>query len=355
MDQDSLILKLFLLPLLFCRSAFSQIEPCSTRACDSLVVKSILESAGADPSRNFLFPGERVTQLDLSGLGITSLPAEIGKLDSLKSLSLRRNELAELPSTMAQLTNLDVVFLDHNRFTALPPVVRNWTQIKQFRLNHNRLKSVSADLGQMTNLYELWLDSNELTALPPEIGNLEKTLQRLDVSHNALETLPDGFGRLAKLLVILLNDNRIKVLPRSIVALKPNGVVLGNNRLCEVPDTIRTWIDKYVIAFNGFEKNWMESQRLDDEHNCDGTLGIFPERHTGRDSRYSIEVSTGRIVLTGSANFSCSLFDLNGVKVFQSHHPSKRSEFGFPMEKSGVYFVHFESANGIYTQKLVVP
>ena len=372
------------LPLLVGSPVAAQVEPCSNWACDSMVVRTILDANGLDRTvYNVTEGANRVTNLYLDGLDLTSLPAAIGRLDSLRnldlgenqltdlppeigelraltSLNLNHNKLTGLPSTMGQLANLDVVFLDHNHFAALPPVIGKWTLVKQFRANHNRLKSVPAALGEMSGLYELWLDSNELAALPPEIGKLEQKLQRLDVSHNALETLPDDFGRLAKMLVIILNNNRIKRLPLSMVGLKPNGIILHDNRLCDVPDTMRTWIDKHVLAFNGTGKKWMESQRLDDDHACDGTVGTSAVGSAHRASRFSIDASAERIVLSGSLPFSCAIYDWNGVRVFQSRSLSerleiKRQEPGLPAVKKGVYIVRFKSADGIHMQKLMIP
>ncbi|MDZ8083250.1 MAG: leucine-rich repeat domain-containing protein, partial [Nostoc sp. DcaGUA01] len=47
---------------------------------------------------------DKVTQLDLSGKGLTALPAEIGQLSKLQTLDLRRNQLSSLPGEIGQLT-----------------------------------------------------------------------------------------------------------------------------------------------------------------------------------------------------------------------------------------------------------
>ncbi|MBN3885676.1 MAG: leucine-rich repeat domain-containing protein, partial [Nostoc sp. JL34] len=40
---------------------------------------------------------DKVTELDLSGTGLTTLPPEFGQLTNLRSLYLRSNQLSSLP------------------------------------------------------------------------------------------------------------------------------------------------------------------------------------------------------------------------------------------------------------------
>jgi hypothetical protein len=80
--------------------------------------------------------------LDLKGLGLTALPAELGQLTNLERLDVSDNRLTALPAEVGQLTNLRELNLWSNRLTALP-----------------------AELGQLTNLRELNLWSNQLTAV----------------------------------------------------------------------------------------------------------------------------------------------------------------------------------------------
>ncbi|HEX7635330.1 MAG TPA: hypothetical protein VF427_08640, partial [Noviherbaspirillum sp.] len=51
------------------------------------------------------------TALDLSGLGLTRLPPEIGQLTALTRLNLGGNQLSTLPTEIGQLTALTSLYL----------------------------------------------------------------------------------------------------------------------------------------------------------------------------------------------------------------------------------------------------
>jgi len=89
------------------------------------------------------------TQLDLSNLGLTELPPEIGHLSSLQALSMFDNQLTILPPEIGQLSNLRALYVVRNRLSALPP-----------------------EIGQLSELCLLDLRDNNLRYLPPTISNL---------------------------------------------------------------------------------------------------------------------------------------------------------------------------------------
>ncbi len=103
---------------------------------------------------------EGVTELDLSGQGLTSLPPEIGSLSRLEVLDLAENQLTTVPRELGQLANLRHLNLSGNQLTAVP-----------------------VELGQLANLTHLSLHGNRLTAVPPELGRLAK-LRVLEVGDN---------------------------------------------------------------------------------------------------------------------------------------------------------------------------
>lgn len=100
--------------------------------------------------------------LDLSGQGLTKVPADVFERTALEELDLSNNTLeGALQAEVRYLQNLKVLNLSNNAFTGVP-----------------------AEIGQLKKLEVLNLANNKLTGLPYELGNLSN-LKVLDLSGNA--------------------------------------------------------------------------------------------------------------------------------------------------------------------------
>lgn len=107
-------------------------------------------------------PVVKGVNLDLSGRGLTEIPASVFSQTNLETLNLSNNALTNAPqSQIGQLKNLKSLDLSENALTGLP-----------------------AELGQLKNLETLNVSNNRLTGLPMELGNLTQ-LKVLDVTGNA--------------------------------------------------------------------------------------------------------------------------------------------------------------------------
>jgi Leucine-rich repeat (LRR) protein len=56
----------------------------------------------------------------LNGNRISSIPEELGRLDSLEELNLSENSIEEIPMSIAQMGSLRILKLQNNRLTRLP-------------------------------------------------------------------------------------------------------------------------------------------------------------------------------------------------------------------------------------------
>jgi len=134
------------------------------------------------------------TYLDLSGMGLTHLPPEIGQLTALTELHLGANQLATLPPEIGQLTALTVLFLHSNQLASLPPEIGQLTALTELYLDSNQLASLPPEIGQLTALAALSLGSNQLASLSPEMSQLS-ALTRLYLHGNPkLGLLPPILG-----------------------------------------------------------------------------------------------------------------------------------------------------------------
>ena len=106
-----------------------------------------------------------------SGNQLTSLPAEIGQLTSLRELDLGGNQLTSVPAEIGLLTSLVKLFLGGNQLTSLPAEIGQLTSLEVVPRD-NQLTSLPAEIGQLTSLRVLDLSGNQLTSVPAEIGQL---------------------------------------------------------------------------------------------------------------------------------------------------------------------------------------
>jgi len=95
---------------------------------------------------------EKLTQLDLSGLGLEELPPEIGKCTQLETLVLGKvekgewvdgkltpklitNHLSALPEELRSLVNLRSIDLSGNPFGKIPELLLEIKQLESLNLN----------------------------------------------------------------------------------------------------------------------------------------------------------------------------------------------------------------------------
>ena len=156
--------------------------------------------------------------LNLEGLQLTSIPPEIGYLQSLKTLLLQNNQIRDLPREIGQLYSLEALFLAGNQLFLLPPEIGDLQSLQVFDLNGNGLLSLHREIGQLVRLKQFFLRSNLLNNLPPEIGQLQN-LQELYMGKNWLNELPSEIGQLRHLKILELNNNHLRSLPAEVFAL----------------------------------------------------------------------------------------------------------------------------------------
>ncbi|MEW6469482.1 MAG: leucine-rich repeat domain-containing protein [Bacteroidota bacterium] len=70
---------------------------------------------------------------------ISSVPADIGKMQSLEKLDLSGNQLTTLPAQIGQLENLEKLILDNNPIESLPKELGNCKKLKSLSLKGTKL------------------------------------------------------------------------------------------------------------------------------------------------------------------------------------------------------------------------
>jgi hypothetical protein len=134
-----------------------------------------------------LLPQIRVISLRFHAL--PKLPAAIGSLRNLESLTLFQTELSELPEEIGMCRKLRDVSIAQSKLANLPASLFRLPCIESLNLRRNGLTSIPDDIGNLASLRELVLNANPLTSLPEAIGRLTK-LEVLGVACYKLESLP---------------------------------------------------------------------------------------------------------------------------------------------------------------------
>jgi Leucine-rich repeat (LRR) protein len=188
---------------------------CKFQSCE--VVSLVLESynlKGTLPP-GFFVPLISLTNLDVSSsLGLVgSIPAEIGSLSQLRSLSLSINQLTGvIPSEIGSLSQLSSMYLQDNQLTGvIPPEIRSLSHLDLLSLSINQLTgTIPSEIGSLSHLNSLSLSINQLTGtIPSEIGSLSQ-LRSLSLSINQLTgTIPSEIRSLSHLGSLYLYNNQL--------------------------------------------------------------------------------------------------------------------------------------------------
>jgi leucine-rich repeat protein SHOC2 len=128
---------------------------------------------------------DRSTHLDLYQYQLANLPETIGNLTDLVSLRLVENRLTSLPDSIGNLTKLRELRLYKNQLRNLPASIANLQHLTWLSLSLNRLTVFPESITGLTNLTGLLLNGNQMVVLPASISKLTN-LTYLDITGNPL-------------------------------------------------------------------------------------------------------------------------------------------------------------------------
>ncbi|KAM5147832.1 leucine-rich repeat-containing protein 40 [Mantella aurantiaca] len=181
-------------------------------------------------------------QLNLSGRGLTEVPASVWRINvdtpeeahsnvqfegadrwweqtDLTKLILANNKLQSLSQDIRLLPALVVLDVHDNQLSELPSVIGELVNLQRLNISHNKLKSLPEELAELQNLKNLLLHHNQLEEAPDSMGRLN-ALEELDLSNNSLRSISSGLGSLTYLTRLNLSNNKLKALPPEISRMK---------------------------------------------------------------------------------------------------------------------------------------
>ncbi|KAK3347189.1 hypothetical protein B0T25DRAFT_296388 [Lasiosphaeria hispida] len=150
--------------------------------------------------------GDSLEQLDFSGTGLSSLPANLGSfLPNLKIAFFSNCNFTVFPKELATCPNLEMVAFRGNAMVEIPedalPLRLRW-----LILTGNRIKALPASIGRCTRLQKCMIAGNQLRSLPAEMAQCTK-LGLLRLSANQLSILPPWLFTLPELAFLSFAGN----------------------------------------------------------------------------------------------------------------------------------------------------
>jgi len=345
-------------------SGYSQFIPCENKTCDSLAVRTILDSNGYEYTQvpymvSNYYDMDRIDFLDfrkykltslpsdigklgglevlkLAGSSLQSLPPEIGQLTYLRHMGLGGNQLSSLPLEIEQLTVLENLEIGGNNFTIFPPEIAKLTALKKLTIGSNHLIILPAFIGQLAALEVLWLIDNSITSLPSEIGQLT-SLKILIASYNQLETIPPEIGQLTNLVELSLSYNQLVSLPLQIEQLTPTDFFdLRFNLLCDLPQSTIDWATSY-----SFYTNEEQLQMLEIEF-CEGFSSLDPILKFPNTISINHNPFTQHITITfpqGNSTNTLHIYNTSGKQIKAFEGITKLVTWNTESQSRGVYFL----------------
>jgi hypothetical protein len=193
---------------------------------------------------------ERSDRLDLQGLGLVTLPAEIWPyLTHLGDLDLDDNHFSSVPEGLVHLTSLDTLYLAGNQLETLPKWFGQLNQLEFLDISENYFNTLPEILSQLQNLAILRCSINDFHTFPPVIVQLTQ-LEELDINLNRLSKLPSQVGQLSQLTYLNLADNHLTTLPHQFNQLQNlEKLILDGNAFGMVPSSILQLTNLGVVSF----------------------------------------------------------------------------------------------------------
>lgn len=235
--------------------------------------------------------------------GLTSLPAEIGKLTKLEQLFIANGALTELPDEMANLVSCtDLELYNCPLMKKFPMVLAKMPELVTLQVANNRqweaddllegLKALATG-PSAEKLQLLYFNQNSLEVIPKEIKNMKK-LGLLDFASNKIHTIEEAWGTDIKPVQLYLDNNQLTSFP-----VDENGVFcfmddaetfsVRNNKFTEFPDIFDA---KSMYTINSIDFSYNEISGFQNGENFKGLkVSTLNLANNAPMTRYPIEIA----------------------------------------------------------------
>jgi hypothetical protein len=173
-----------------------------------------------------------------------------GELTGIKRLTLSENLTAFPLEILSLADSLEILDLSNNQLTTLPVEIAQLTKLKILFASNNLFVTLPEVLGQCPNLEMVGFKSNQINQVPAT--SLPIKLRWLILTDNRLEVLPDSLGERPRLQKLALAGNCLTALPQTMSQCHNLELVrISANRLTECPEQLFGLPKLAWFAFSG--------------------------------------------------------------------------------------------------------
>ena len=180
----------------------------------------------------------------------TLVQLKSGQLAGISRLTLSEN-LTTFPTEILSLADtLEILDLSNNQLFTLPDALKQLKKLKIIFASNNHFETLPESLGQCENLEMVGFKSNKIKHVPA--GSLPAKLRWLILTDNRLTSLPDSLGERPRLQKLALAGNQLTQLPANLSELTNLELVrISANQLTECPDQLLALPKLAWLAFSG--------------------------------------------------------------------------------------------------------
>ncbi|XGB41553.1 MAG: leucine-rich repeat-containing serine/threonine-protein kinase [Nodosilinea sp. LVE1205-7] len=185
-----------------------------------------------------------------------------GQLAGIRRLNLAAG-VTDFPMEIFDLADsLEILDLSNNQLDALPDNLPRLHKLQKLFLSNNHFETVPEVLQQCNQLSMVAFKGNRINRLPENA--LPGQLRWLILTDNCLDSLPDSIGSLSHLQKLSLAGNQLRHLPHQLAHCQSLEFIrLAANQLEEFPTWLLslprlTW---FGYAGNPFCTNWSQPDR----------------------------------------------------------------------------------------------
>lgn len=180
----------------------------------------------------------------------TLVQLKSGQLAGISRLTLSEN-LTSFPTEILSLADtLEILDLSNNQLSTLPNALKQLTKLKIIFASNNHFETLPESLGQCESLEMVGFKSNKIKHVPA--ASLPAKLRWLILTDNKIPSLPDTLGERPRLQKLALAGNQLTQLPANLTQLINLELVrISANQLTECPDQLLALPKLAWLAFSG--------------------------------------------------------------------------------------------------------